>query len=81
MLPSHDEIIYPKPFKFNPDRLLKDGNRNSDVKESCAHHVWIRVEVECFTVSTRDDCTNGTGNYAFYYRECLGATWHDSQFS
>ncbi|KAF9048190.1 cytochrome P450 [Hymenopellis radicata] len=29
----HDETIYPDPFKFNPDRFMKDGQLDLDVKD------------------------------------------------
>ncbi|KAG6895218.1 hypothetical protein C0992_002520 [Termitomyces sp. T32_za158] len=30
----HDETVYPKPFDFDPDRWLKDGKLNPDVRDS-----------------------------------------------
>ncbi|KAG6809849.1 hypothetical protein H0H92_014508 [Tricholoma furcatifolium] len=32
----HDENIYPMPFEFNPDRFMKDGKLNPDVRDP--HH-------------------------------------------
>ncbi|KAF9457684.1 cytochrome P450 [Collybia nuda] len=29
----HDENVYPKPFEFNPDRFLKDGKLDPEVKD------------------------------------------------
>jgi cytochrome P450 len=29
----HDKTIYPEPFEFNPDRFMKDGKLNPDVKD------------------------------------------------
>lgn len=29
----HDETVYPKPFEFNPDRFIKDGKLNPEVKD------------------------------------------------
>jgi hypothetical protein len=29
----HDETIYPDPFTFNPDRFMKDGQLNPDVRD------------------------------------------------
>ncbi|KAG6878839.1 hypothetical protein C0992_007282 [Termitomyces sp. T32_za158] len=29
----HDEDVYPNPFDFNPDRFMKDGKLNPDVKD------------------------------------------------
>jgi hypothetical protein len=29
----HDEAIYPKPFEFNPDRFMKDGELNPDIRD------------------------------------------------
>lgn len=29
----HDEAIYPRPFEFNPDRFMKDGKLNPDIKD------------------------------------------------
>jgi len=29
----HNESVYPDPHTFNPDRFLKDGQINSDVRD------------------------------------------------
>jgi cytochrome P450 len=29
----HDEAIYPEPFEFNPDRFMKDGKLNPDIRD------------------------------------------------
>jgi cytochrome P450 len=28
----HNEAIYPEPFEFNPDRFMKDGKLNPDIR-------------------------------------------------
>ncbi|PFH48298.1 hypothetical protein AMATHDRAFT_65777 [Amanita thiersii Skay4041] len=35
----HNEEIYPDPFKFNPDRFMKEGKINKEVKDP-AHATW-----------------------------------------
>ncbi|CAA7261115.1 unnamed protein product [Cyclocybe aegerita] len=35
----HDETIYPDPFTFNPDRFMKDGQLNPDVRDP-EHACW-----------------------------------------
>jgi hypothetical protein len=29
----HDQTIYPDPFTFNPDRFMKNGHLNPDVRD------------------------------------------------
>ena len=29
----HDETVYPEPFRFNPDRFMKDGRLNLAVRD------------------------------------------------
>ncbi|KAJ3516118.1 hypothetical protein NLJ89_g1326 [Agrocybe chaxingu] len=35
----HDETIYPDPFTFNPDRFMKDGKFNPDIRDP-EHACW-----------------------------------------
>ncbi|PFH47986.1 hypothetical protein AMATHDRAFT_6246 [Amanita thiersii Skay4041] len=35
----HNEQVYPEPFEFKPDRFMKDGKINKDVRDP-AHAVW-----------------------------------------
>ena len=30
---QHDEIIYPDPYTFNPDRWIKDGKINTEIRD------------------------------------------------
>ena len=35
----HNEEVYPDPFKFNPDRFMKDGKFNKEVRDP-SHACW-----------------------------------------
>ncbi|CAA7261117.1 unnamed protein product [Cyclocybe aegerita] len=35
----HDETVYPDPFTFNPDRFMKDGKLNPDIRDP-EHACW-----------------------------------------
>jgi hypothetical protein len=67
----HNETFYPDPFEFNPDRFMKDGNYNNDVKDPAHATFGFGRRYGVLWFLRRGGCINDI-IYNPYCRQCPG---------